>query len=269
MGQNMSELENQADETITDDNFINEAEQPEEQPEASELATDTEAEPEQNTEESTHVNQDKINAAINRKHREAMEWKEKYEALQQQQPQALTAAPEIPPMPDAFDDDYDAKVKERDEAIQKRAAHDAQQQALQQMQQQQQMAAQQAEVEKLNKQAEKYAQSASEFGVTPEQLQQYGEQAGQYLNQDIAMAIVSDPEGVLLTKYFAQNPQDAIELSSMNPYQAAMHMERNIRPKAQQLKPKKSAASAPPRRVDTSGADIDNESPLLKGATFT
>ena len=49
MGQNMSELENQADETITDDNFINEAEQPEEQPEASELATDTEAEPEQNT----------------------------------------------------------------------------------------------------------------------------------------------------------------------------------------------------------------------------
>ena len=266
----MSELENQTDEAITEENFNEEVEQEVEETEASELATDTEAEPKQNTEESRNVNQEKINAAINRKHREAMEWKEKYEALQQQQGRMQSnLPPEIPAMPDPFDDDYQEKVRARDEAIQKRASYDAEQNLRQQIEQQQSKQALQAQIQRVKEQTEKYAKSAVEYGVTPEQLQQYGMQAGQYLSQDIAMSILGDAEGVLLTKYLAQNPQDAIDLSGMNPYQAALHMERVIRPAAQKLKPKATGAPTPPKKVDTSGASIEIESPLLKGASFT
>jgi len=264
----MSELENQVDEIEQDEiEEVNEVEPQDD--EVSELAPEQEAEPEQNEEEAHKVNQDKINQVINKKHREAKEWQEKYEALaKQQQQNAQPDAPEIPPMPDPFDDDYAEKVKQRDEALRKRSVYEAEQQLRQQIAQQQAQQAQQQQIAQMKEATESYVKKAKEYGITPEQLQEYGTTAAQYVSDDLALAIVQDPDGALLTKYLASNPMEAMQLQSMNPYQVVMHIERNIRPKAQALKPKKTSAPQPTTKVDASGANVKTESPLLKGARF-
>jgi hypothetical protein len=81
------------------------------------------------------------------------------------------------------------------------------------------------------------------------------------------MAILSDPEGPLVTEYLKQNPVEALNLNAMNPVQAGMALNA-IKDKARELKPKTTAAPKPPTKVETSGANIDESSPLLQGATF-
>ena len=257
----MSELENQIDEQNSQDEYVEEVEQDEavepDESEAAELAPDSEAEHEEKQQDEHRINQDKVNQVINRKHKEAMEWKEKYEALAQQQQPVQESAPPIPDEPDIFADDYEEKKRAYIEAIRKRERWEAEQEVKKLYAEQLQQQQSQKQMQELQKQSEVYVKKASEFGIKPEELQEYGQAAAQYVNQDLAMAIVADDEGALITKYLALNPLEAESLSQMNPYAAAMHLERSIRPKAQQLKPKPSNAPKPPTKVDGK-ANVDN-----------
>lgn len=267
------ELENQTDfiEELTEEVEVAEPE------EAAELATDSDEESEDEPQESEEekakkVNQDKVNAAINRKHREMMEAKEEAERYKQQlsqyQSKAESNAPTIPEEPDPFSDNYKQDKEAYNAALRKHATWEAEQSMAQSYKQQIEQANSQKQAEDEHEKVKGYAQKAKTFGISPSDLQQYGQSAGQYLNKEMAMRIVSDDEGPLLTKYLAQNPMEAMQLSQMNDYEAAIHIERNIRPTARSLKTKTSTAPKPPTKVRGSGGKIENESPLLKGATF-
>ena len=77
----------------------------------------------------------------------------------------------IPEMPDAFDDDYEAKVKARDEAIIANTNYHAQNQAYLQQEQFNQQQAAQAKQVKVQESMASYSQKATELGIKQEELQ--------------------------------------------------------------------------------------------------
>ncbi len=270
----MSELENQIDEPITDVEQVEQAEQPEKQPEASELATDSEPQHEQQAEqgeEEPPINQEKVNAAINKQYRLRKEAEERerklQEQLQQVQPQA-EQRPTLPPEPDPFSDSYEQDKQKYNDALRKQAEFDANLQFQQQQQQQQMLAQQQQQAKEIQQTTESYVSKAKDVGITPEELAQHGEVASQYFGVDMQLAIIADDDGALLTKYFAQNPMEAMQVGQMNPWAAANYVNTHIRAKAKQLTPKTTKAPTPPSKVQSSGAKVETDNPLIGGATF-
>ena len=266
----MSEPDNASNEVIESTEELVDIEETEEVETASELAPESSEETEETPKDEHHVNQEKINKVIARKHWEAKKAQEerdealkRLKAFEEQNP----SAPVVPEKPDPFDSDYEVKLKARDDALLARAKWEAEQETQARYAEQQAIQAQQARAQELAQQAKSYSDRAKSFGIEPSELQQYGQAAGQYVSDDLAIAILNDNDGPLLTKYLAQNPMEAMELSQMSPYQAAMHIERTVRPKAQSLKPKATAAPSPTTKVE-SAATVTTDSPFLKGATF-
>lgn len=240
----MSELESQdyQDETELDDYIeheevdeVDEAEDHDNDP--SELAPDSEPEHEENPEDN-EINQEKVNEVINKKHRLWKEAEEKNAELQRQLAEIQAqnhkySAPEIPAPPDPFDDDYEVKLKQREDAIIARARYDAEQQQIDFRNQQlkQQMVAQQQQ--KLIDTAKSYSDRAKKYGIKPQDLQTAGNTVAQYVSPELSQLILEDERGPLITQYLGRNPLELAQIAELPPVQAALHIERNIKAKLQ------------------------------------
>lgn len=271
----MSELENEIENEVMDDQVEEVEEVESEEDEPSELAPDSEAEHEENAEDDERrINQEKVNQVINEKHRkwkEAEERAAKLEAqLAQYNSQQQEKAPEIPPYPDAFDDDFEAKVKERDEAIQKRAQWEAarKEEGSKRLKEQQEFEAQQREV--FNEKAATYAERAKNLGIKDGELNaavSVIDQVG--FKNDVLLEILEDEDGPLMTKYLATNLVEAYEVSQMPIAKAVLHLERKVRPKLAGLKPKQSNAPKPTTRPKATVGDAElGKYKHLGGAKF-
>ena len=266
----MSELQNDNVEPVIDNPTKIENQ------DGAELAPASEAQHEEQAQVET-VNQDAINKAINKKHFEAKQAeRERDEALakvaefeKKQQEQLAAQVGDIPPMPDAFDDDFDAKVKARDDALLRKAEFDAQQNLYLQQQQFQQQQEQQRRAEEVQKQAANYTDKAKEYGISNEELNKAGNLVASYgVSDDLTMAILSDSEGPLITQYLAANPMEISALNSGNPYIAGAKL-AEIKIKASALKPRTSNAPEPATKVQGSSVDADaNQYQHIKGAKF-
>tara|TARA_R110002096_G_scaffold84217_1_gene194560 strand:- start:1 stop:813 length:813 start_codon:yes stop_codon:yes gene_type:complete len=175
----------------------------------------------------------------------------------------------IPSMPDAFDDDFDAKVKQRDEALIAQANHNAQNQAYQYQQQQTQQQAAQAKQQQVHDSMTSYSQKAVELGIKQDELQAAGNTVGGYgLSEDLIMHILGDSDGPLITKHLAANPQDGYQLASMSPYTVGSFLD-GIKAKAGALKPKTSNAPSPATNLQGNGADpTSGKHKHIRGAKF-
>lgn len=260
----MSE-ELQSDEVVVDNDEyveVNESEDAEveaDEPESSELAPDSEPQHEENSDE-PKFNQEAVNKVINRKHYEAQEAKRKAEELErklaQYEQQQQQAAPSVPAKPDPFDDDYDSKMVEYEQAIRQRAQWEYQQQAQQQQQYEQQQRQQQEQQQKLQESVTKFVEGAKANGITQEEIAAAGQVVESYgLNTDLQMHLLADPDGALIVKHLAANPSDVVALSQMSPYQAGVFIEQNLRPAAGRLKPKTTSAPPPNKRVSSGTVD--------------
>ena len=252
----MSELENEfIQDDATDSNQFEEVE-------TSELAPDSEPEHEEKPEESQANDSERVQEVINKKHRQMREAQEENERLRQQlqsvQSQPMfNQAPTVPELPDPFDVDeqeYQNAIKQRDEAIQARSRWDAQQQQQNLIEQQRQLAAQQQQQQEIAKKAESYQKRAKDYGIKPEALQQSAQVLVNYgLNDAIAQEILTDEKGPLITQHLAGNPLELNEVVSLPPIQAALYIERNIKPKLANVSPKKTNATRPKSRVNSTG----------------
>lgn len=257
----MSELQN--DETI-----IEEDNAPIENQEDTgvDLATTSEAEHEEQPQVDEEAKkQEAIQNVINEKtfkakqaEREAQEYKAKLDAYEAEKREQMAAqVGNIPPMPDAFDDDYDEKVKKRDEALVAQANFNAQNQAYLQQQQFNQQQEAQAKAEKLQKSMVSYSSKATELGIKQEELQAAGNTVAQYgLSDDLVMYILADSDGPLITKHLAANPQEGFELANMSPYGVGQFLD-GIKQKASALKPKTSKAPKPATNLIGNGVDAE------------
>lgn len=163
------------------------------------------------------------------------------------QQQSQPGRPEVPPMPDPFEDDFSAKMQARDEALQRATQWDAVQYLTRQQQEQQraqQQAAQQAELEKT---VNTYQARARKLGIKDAELQVAGRQVQAVgMAPDLVQHILSDSNGPAVTVYLANNIEELDKINGMSPLNAAIYLETQIKPKVG-----KRVTSKPPPTLDS------------------
>lgn len=174
--------------------------------------------------------------------------------------------PNIPDLPDPFDDGFDTKLKEREAAVVKQAEFDANkraQEASDERQNQQVMQQQQA---KLTEVITTYAGRAKGLGISNDELKIAGDTLQQQgISGDLTVHILQDEKGPAITTFLANNPLALDEMRGMNSMQAAVHIETKIKPKVGGRKA--TTAPSPAETLNGGGTPPSERGP--KGATFS
>ena len=240
-----------------------------------ELAPAEPVEAEKTTE--AELEQDSVQKAINKQHRKYREEERKRLEVEAELKAAQERLSElekpgeiqIPPMPDAWDENFEQKVKERDEAILQKARADAIRQAEEdrafQLQQEQQLNEQRAMEEKVKS----YSKRASEQGIKDADLAVAGARVAESgISPEVADFLLTDSDGPMMVAYLADeaNTLELYELANLPPIVAGVKL-NEIRQKAAAMKEPAPSAPEPPETISGKG-HIETESPLLSGATF-
>lgn len=277
------ELQNDFEESSVIDEqseVTNENEQVADHEDGAELATASEEQHEENTQDDS-VNQDAVQAAINKQHAKYREEERKRKEVERQLEEYQTKEREeraqsfknIPDIPDRWDfdsdEDYNAAVSKRDNLLRQQAIHEqdeakrleAQQNQLQQQQLEQQQAVQEAYTS--------YSSKVQELGIDANKMQQAGQLVEQSVSNDMVMAILADEVGPQITLHLAENPDDLAALNNINPIIAGAKF-AEIKQKASATKKQQSTkAPKPATRVEGGGVDVDaGKYPLISGAKF-
>jgi hypothetical protein len=267
------------------DNTPDEAAQPVEQDESIEtvqpgadLATDSPGEGEENTSsndvDDANADPSGYTKAINKQHLKYREEQRRANALQAElekfkAEQPKVAEPEIvniPDIPDHWEPDYQDKIKARDAAI----AKNAQANAMRLQQEQMSVQAQrdrELQAEKASKlRVQNWTENAKKLNVSEESLAQAGQAIMDYgIKNELALAIMEDPDGPVIAKFLAANPLELDAINSADPFRRGQ-MWGKIQAKASALKPAATSAPAPATSVSGGGKVPNQRGP--KGATF-
>lgn len=197
--------------------------------------------------------------------RRAEELEKQVQELRAQIPQEQR--PTIPEHPDPYDDDYEVKVRARDDALREAAAYDARQQFAQE---QEQLAAQQKEYAKqqeLIAKVDAYSQRATALGIDRSSLYQAGMVVeGSSMSQELKNAILSDEQGPLITTHLAANPAVLDDLLQTPVFYVGSKLDAI---KANVAGAKNKQSSAPPPVETIQGNGVPETMPeTLKGAIF-
>lgn len=244
-------------------------------------ATDSEGQHDKNadSDESNGINQEAVNRRIAQKHKEAREAQERAERAEAEL-QRLRGAqseddkePVIPAFPDRYslsDEEFEQAMKARDEALRNHAAWQNRLQQRVQSQTEAKNAEIKTFVDDVNKNVESYKKRAEAYGMTKTDLEQIGETIGAYKIPDqLVLEILKDEDGPLIAKYLSQSTAELEKISGMEPIAAVLYIERSVRQKAVQLKPKSTNAPAPAKRVDGNKGDTElARYPLTAGVQF-
>jgi len=243
-----------------------------------ELATETQSETAEVKSEPTEEEKEaKRQAAFNKQYGEKKQLERELEAakaknLELQQAQQPQQAPQLGEFPSEYDfdttEEFTAAQHTYVQNAQAVGRHEAQQQAAQNASQQQTNERARQQQEKVNADIVTYTENAKKNGIDASELQSAANAVESYgITPDLTYAILADPDGPLLTKYLAANPQEVSTLIGMNLYAAGAYM-TNLKAKAVALKPKASSAPKPSTDIQGGGGDPNRDSPLIKGATF-
>jgi len=174
--------------------------------------------------------------------------------------------PVIPDLPDPYDEDYDVRIKQRDEAIKNAAIYEANEEARNNQLKSQHQAEQERKKNELVKSVETYSGRAKELGISENELAVAGKAVAAYgMLDDVAHFILSDDKGPAITTFLARNPSELESISKLSPMQAAVHINNVIKPKLQL----KNKISAIPEPADTlSGGGVTRSERGPKGAKY-
>lgn len=185
--------------------------------------------------EFTPEQQEVFDATVGKKAAKLRETEQALEAAQRelQEKEAVLARfqepqrPELPPEPDPDSYDYQEQQQRYAEGLRAQATYDARQEVLQQQKEaaeQQQRAAEEAVVMQA---AQSYQKQAETLKVDPVRLRAAGEIVSNYgIPDDLAMHIMSDPQGPELTLYLGEHPLELDEVVRLPPMRAAIHLEK-------------------------------------------
>jgi len=172
----------------------------------------------------------------------------------------------IPPRPDSWDDDYEEKLRKREEAIERKAqasAHAAQRREADALAQRDR---ERKELERSQALQSQFLENSKKLGVSQEALDKAQNAIVDYgVSPQLATHLLEDSDGPLMTQYLAANPVDLYDIVNADPIKAGV-MLAGIKQKAASLKPKTSNAPKPATRVEGMGAPVKQRGP--KGATF-
>lgn len=167
--------------------------------------------------------------------------------------------PEIPPVPDPYEDDYAGKIAERDQAILAQAQYDGQIQAAQQRREHDEQQAQAKTQAEFNVKAQAYADRSQKLGINTTELHKAGETVVQSgIDQGLIMRILTEDQGPAITMYLGKNPGEADAMARMDPFDAAIHLENIIKPAAIASRPKPDLAPEPAENPNGAGFAEDD-----------
>lgn len=242
------------------------------------LATATEENQSKNDDSEKAHAQDKAQKAINKQHAKYREEERKRVATEKKLEEANQRLAEleakdgeivIPTLPDPYDEDYEEKMRLRDEAIMQKASQDANKQSALDMQTANEKAAKEAEQERVNNLVKDYDTRTVQLGLNAGEIAKAGDTVVEYgIYSDVAEFILKHEDGPYITKYLADNLIELDDLRNMTSIEAAMHINSVIAPNAAKLlKPQASDAPDPVETLQGRGVG-EQESPLIAGATF-
>jgi hypothetical protein len=212
----------------------------------------------------------RMRARLTAAEQRAAELEEIANQVKQQQPQNVDqdGAPVVPPMPeDIWADDYEERVKQRDEAIANRARWETDQQIRQQWEQHQQQQRLEESQKAVETKVKDYSKRATSLGIESNALQIAGNTVAQVGVTDyVAEYILQDESGPAITMYLAKNLGELANMQSMNPMQAAVHIEKRIKPNALRSVKAKTNLPEPTETVKGSGVREKQRGP--QGATY-
>lgn len=275
------ELQNDSEElgVIYDEPEVTNDEQVEEPEEAAELATASEEQHEENTQDDS-VNQDAVQAAINKQHAKYREEERKRKEVEKQLEEYRNKEREleaqklqsIPPIPDEFDyettEEYEKAKSDRDALIAQKAIFDHQEALRVQAEQNQLLQQQQEQQQAVQEAYTSYSSKVQELGIDANKMQQAGQLVEQSVSNDMVMAILADEVGPQITLHLAENPDDLAALNNLNPIIAGAKF-AEIKQKASVTKKQSTKAPKPATRVEGGGVDPDADKyPLISGAKF-
>lgn len=186
------------------------------------------------------------------------------ERLQAQLPK--DGRPQVPPVPDPYDADYEQKLAARDKALTEAAAYDAKQKAVEEQQVEAQRQQQKAFEDDLIKSATTYTERAEKFGLDIKDLQSSGDAIARYgISDDLTLFILKDEQGPLLTSYLARNPQVLETMQGMSPLEMGAYLASDVKPQLATARTQ-TTAPAPADVLDGGGSPSPERGP--KGATF-
>lgn len=277
----MSELQNDGEEAIIDEVDAQDEQNAEsvndQTDESSELAPDSADEREENTEpQEPDWVKDRIAKQTFKQRQAERERDEALKRIQEMEEKYVNKPLEpvnIPPIPDSWDDDYESKIKARDEAILRQAKYEAAQAQRREAEAQKQRDEERRQYEEAQRIADNFEQNAKKLGVD-RQLLSEAEQKLQDngITSDLAAVILDDPEGALIAMHLAANPlelYDLIDLTKAGDQRSLIKagtLFSNIKSKASNLKPKPS--SAPDPATTLKGGVVPAKERGPKGATF-
>lgn len=217
--------------------------------------------------------------AIGKKTFKLREQERRADALQQELQEAQASSksqetrPDVPPIADRYDfdsdDDYNASINKRDQAIAQQAAYDAGQNIFKQQNQQlqAQKAAQQQQA--MYQSVQQYSERANKYGITQQELESAGRNIASYgISNNLEQHILNDENGPLITVYLGNNANATTldKLSRMDDMSAAIFINSQIKPKAEAFKPRTTTAPQPVETLRGTGVPKKERGPT--GATF-
>ena len=157
-----------------------------------------------------------------------------------------TGRPNIPEIPDPYDDDYEDKVKIRDEAIASAAAYDLNKANIEKEHQTQaELAAKNAQ-EADQKLLNDYAENVKNAGIDDAEMIKRETVVASYIqDRELSRHIMSLEDAPHIVSFLAANPTEAEKLSNMNPINAGVYIATNVLPNAQKLKPETTKTPEP------------------------
>lgn len=202
--------------------------------------------------------------------RKAEELERRLKAFEEKQPK--TELVDVPDLPDPFDDDYEQKLRARENALLERAKFEARESYLKDQQAIAERDKQRQELEASEQRQKQFLNNSQKLGIEAEDFTRYEQAFIDHINKlggvkDPRMInmILDDPQGPLVVQHLAANPLDVDDLLHSDPYIAGSLYER-IKSKAMALKPKTSRAPEPATIVEGSAPAKKDRGP--EGAIF-
>ena len=225
-------------------------------------------------EEVTEPEEPKVdyNKVIAQKAFESREHKREAESLRQElaaikEKEAILLEPMILPVPDQYDDNYAEQMEARDKSIQEKAQYDASQRVRAEHAEYQRQQQNQEQINQVNERGNKYKENSIKLGVDQAQLGEAANIVANYgIRQDVAMELLSEEQGPLITMYLAQNPQALDAINTANAISLG-NVWSDIKTKASSLQTKTTSTPDPVETQKGSGVGPKNRGPA--GATYT
>ena len=173
----------------------------------------------------------------------------------------------IPPMPDQYSEDFDERIKEREEAIRLAAQQDRD---IEHEKQAQSQLTEQSESERIASQTEMvkiFDNNMYNLGLNPIEMVDAGKRIADHgITQELEDTLLKHPAGPLMVKYLDENPMVLDEYSRMTTGDLVTNIPE-LSQKASLLKPQTSKAPDPPDTLSGGGVP-ELEDPALKGVTW-